>query len=207
LTSALEGSEGSASRPGRTLPPGKTRYPFYRRLGGPQGRSGQVRKISPPPGFDPQTVQPVSSRYTDYATWPTLLILNFNKTYYTHFTTISKLAVDIHISHKINPIIITYSTNFLGLTLDSMLYWKTHIDQLSSKPNSACDVIRSLKSVISTMNLRTVYFSYAHSIMKYGIIFWGISSDSYNIFRLQKRVIRIIMNAGNRISCHELFKK
>jgi hypothetical protein len=31
--------EGSASRLGRFLPPGKTRYPLYRRLGGPQGRS------------------------------------------------------------------------------------------------------------------------------------------------------------------------
>jgi hypothetical protein len=38
--------EGSASRPGRSLPPGKTRYPLYRRLVGPQDRSGQVRKIS-----------------------------------------------------------------------------------------------------------------------------------------------------------------
>jgi len=57
--------EGSASRPSRSLPPGKTRYPLYRRLGGPQGRSGQVRKISPPPGLDPWTVQPVVSRYTD----------------------------------------------------------------------------------------------------------------------------------------------
>jgi hypothetical protein len=45
-TSALEGDELPASRPGRILPPGKTRYPFYRRLGGLQGRSGQVRKIS-----------------------------------------------------------------------------------------------------------------------------------------------------------------
>jgi hypothetical protein len=60
--------EGSASRPGRTLPPGKTRCPLYRRLVGPQGRSGQVRKISPPAGFDPRTVQPVASCYTDYAT-------------------------------------------------------------------------------------------------------------------------------------------
>jgi hypothetical protein len=51
LTVALEGGEGSALHPGRTLPLGKTRYPLYRRLGGPQGRSGQVRKISPPPGF------------------------------------------------------------------------------------------------------------------------------------------------------------
>jgi hypothetical protein len=57
--------EGSASRLGRTLPPGKTRYPLYRRLGMSQGRSGQVRKISPPTGFDPQTVQPVASCYTD----------------------------------------------------------------------------------------------------------------------------------------------
>jgi hypothetical protein len=49
------------------LPPGKTRYPFHRRLGGPQGRSGRVRKISPPPGFDHPTVQPVKIRYTDCA--------------------------------------------------------------------------------------------------------------------------------------------
>jgi hypothetical protein len=32
--------------------------------GGPQGRSGLVRKISLPPGLDPRTVQPVASRYT-----------------------------------------------------------------------------------------------------------------------------------------------
>jgi hypothetical protein len=38
------------SRPGRLLPPGKTRYPLYRRLDGPQGRSGQMQKISSPPG-------------------------------------------------------------------------------------------------------------------------------------------------------------
>ena len=56
--------------------PGKTRYPLYRKLGGHQGRSGQVRKISPPPpGFDPRTVHPVASRYTDYATRPTLYIV------------------------------------------------------------------------------------------------------------------------------------
>jgi len=49
------------------LPPGKKGYPLYRWLGGPQGRSGWVRKISPAPGFDSQTVQPVASHYTDWA--------------------------------------------------------------------------------------------------------------------------------------------
>jgi hypothetical protein len=72
---AFRGSRGialpSASHPGRSLPPGKTRYPFYRRLDGLQDQSGQVRIISSPLGFDPRTVQPVASRYTDYATRPT----------------------------------------------------------------------------------------------------------------------------------------
>jgi len=62
--------EWSASRPDRSLTPRKIRYPLYRRLGGPQGWSGQVRKTQ---GFDPRTVQPVASRYTDYATRTTEL--------------------------------------------------------------------------------------------------------------------------------------
>ena len=37
MIAALEGGEWSAARPGRTLPPGKTQYPFYRRLGGATG--------------------------------------------------------------------------------------------------------------------------------------------------------------------------
>jgi len=119
----------------------------------------------------------------------------------------SKLEVVAQLSHKDNPINITSCTNFLGLTLDSTLSWKTHIDQLSSKLNTACYIIRSLKSVISTKNLRTIYFSYVHSIIAYGIIFWGNSLHSNNIFKLQKMAIRIIMNVDNRVSFRELFKK
>jgi hypothetical protein len=55
-----------APRPGRFSPEKETRYPLYRRLGGPQGRAGRLRKISPPPGFDLRKVQPVASCYADY---------------------------------------------------------------------------------------------------------------------------------------------
>ena len=41
MTTALEEGEGSASRPVRSLSQRKTRYPFYRRLLEPQGRSEQ----------------------------------------------------------------------------------------------------------------------------------------------------------------------
>ena len=66
LSSALMGGGGQ----GHTLvalPPGKTRYPLYRRLVGAQDRSGRVRKIWPLPGFDPRTVKPVASCCTDWA--------------------------------------------------------------------------------------------------------------------------------------------
>ena len=63
-SSALDGVDGQRHVPA-ALPPGRTRCPLYRRVGGPQGRSGRMRKISPPPGFDPRTFHPVASRYTD----------------------------------------------------------------------------------------------------------------------------------------------
>jgi len=66
MTVALEGGEWSVARPGRTLPPRKTWYPLYRRLGGPQGRSGQAENLVPT-RIRSRTVQPVVSRYTDWA--------------------------------------------------------------------------------------------------------------------------------------------
>jgi len=71
LTTKLEVFEVSASRHSRSLTPLKTRYSIFRGLGGPQGRSGQVRIISPTPSYHAWTVQLVASSYIDYATWPT----------------------------------------------------------------------------------------------------------------------------------------
>jgi hypothetical protein len=50
------------------LSPGKRPSTHCMRLGEPQGRYGEVRNISPPPGFNPRTFQAVASCYTDYAT-------------------------------------------------------------------------------------------------------------------------------------------
>ena len=52
------------ARPRPFTPPGMTSCPLYRKMGGPQGRSGRMRRASPPPGFDPRTIQPVVNRYT-----------------------------------------------------------------------------------------------------------------------------------------------
>jgi len=47
MTAAIEGGEWSAAHPGRTLPPGKTQYPLYRKLGVPQDRSGRAENLVP----------------------------------------------------------------------------------------------------------------------------------------------------------------
>ena len=65
-TSALDRVDGQRHAPA-ALHPGKTRYPLYRRLGGPHGRSGRMWKNLSTPGFDPRTVQPLANRYTDCA--------------------------------------------------------------------------------------------------------------------------------------------
>jgi len=64
LTSALD-VVGSQRHTSAALPPAKARYPLYRRVGGPHGRSGQARKFTSPPGLDPQIIQPVASCYND----------------------------------------------------------------------------------------------------------------------------------------------
>jgi hypothetical protein len=66
LTSALDGAEWLASRPGLFT----SRHPFDRRLDGPQNRRGQRGENSwlyRDSKSDPWVVQPVASRYTDYA--------------------------------------------------------------------------------------------------------------------------------------------
>jgi hypothetical protein len=67
LTSAQDGRGWSTLHPGHFVSGEETRYPLCSKLGGTQSRYGRVRKISLPPRFDPRTVRPVASRYTEYA--------------------------------------------------------------------------------------------------------------------------------------------
>jgi hypothetical protein len=60
---------------------------------------------------------------------------------------------------------------------------------------------------MSPETLRMVYFAYVHSIMSYGITFWGNQPYSDKICKIKKRAIRIITNSRMRDPCRELFKK
>ena len=125
-----------------------------------------------------------------------LLTLNCDKTYFVQFLTKKQKEIKLQIVTSNSIITNINSTKFLGLIIDSTLSWKEHITELTSKLNKACYAIRTLKASISPEVLRMIYFSYFHTIMTYGIIFWGNSSTSINIFRIQNRILRIMTNTN-----------
>jgi hypothetical protein len=151
----------------------------------------------------------MNKQFIDANEWfkANLLSLNFKKTYYLIFRTKNSLETNISICCENRHIIHTSNIKFLGLHIDKTLSWKFHIDQLVTKMSSTCYAIRTVKGFMSQVTLKMIYFSYVHSIMEYDIICWGNSSNSINVFRMQKQIITIIMKAKTRDPCREIYLK
>jgi hypothetical protein len=63
-------------------------------------------------------------------------------------------------------------------------------------------MIRAVKPYMPSSSLIMIY----HSVLSYGIVFWETSPSTDKLFKLQKRVIRIVTGQGVRTSCSDLFK-
>jgi hypothetical protein len=134
-----------------------------------------------------------------------LLSLNFDKTYFMKFQAKNNSLNEMNISN--NKIIPNIShLKFLGIVIDNTLSWKSHIEMITPKLTQTCFIARLIKPFLSRDTLKMIYYAYFHAIMTYGLVFWGNSSHSGNIFKLQKRIIRIIMGTRPSDSCRELFK-
>jgi hypothetical protein len=101
----------------------------------------------------------------------------------------------------------TTETRFLGLIIDNTLSWKQQIEQVVYEILVACYALRNIRYRVSLETLRVIYFAHAHSIMTYGIMFWGSSVCAHKVFTMQKEIIRIIMDSKPSDSCREIFKQ
>jgi hypothetical protein len=135
------------------------------------------------------------------------LNLNFETTNFVQFPAKHIKKTLNCIDYEENYILNSNSTSFKGLILDDTLSWKPHTNQLRTKLKSACYTLRTLTPLLTQQNMKIIYFSYFHSAMTYGIILGGNSADRDNVFKLQKRLIRLITNSSNRNLSHILFKK
>ena len=129
-------------------------------------------------------------------------LLYLNKTYFIQFTNKSTCNSDIQITYEDKQISIVNETKFLGLFIYS---WNTHIECIKSKLSSTCYAVRSVKPFLAINTLKMIYYSYFHSVMTYGLLFWGNSPDSKKIFRLQKMIIRLMAVCRYRDSFRKLF--
>jgi len=102
-----------------------------------------------------------------------LLLLNYEKMQYVHLTLKGTVLHVATIGYNNNFMSNSTSTMFLGVIIENTLSRKAHIDYLLPKLCTACYSVRTIKRFMCQENLKSIYYSYFHSLMTYGIIFWG----------------------------------
>jgi hypothetical protein len=75
------------------------------------------------------------------------------------------------------------------------------------KLSAACYAVRMMYRIMNVDALRMIYVGCFHSVMEYGVIFWGNSAGVDKVFKLQKRIVRIMAGVRSRCSCRGLFRK
>jgi hypothetical protein len=136
------------------------------------------------------------------------LVLNMTKTNAINFSLGRSDGTDpVRCALIQKEIELTDSWRFLGVTVDKGLQWNPHIDQLCSRLNSAIYAIKKIKDICGITTAKSVYYAYFHSIMSYGVMFWGMGSGMKRVFILQKRAVRTLLGMSPRDSCREVFKE
>jgi hypothetical protein len=114
------------------------------------------------------------------------MALNLDKTNLIQLKINNTPQYDLCIGYNEKYIKESENTKFLGLQIDNHLNWKNHIDQTVPKLSGACYAVRSMSHVSNNVTLKTMYFAYFHSIMKYGI-FFGVTHPAAKMYSLYKR--------------------
>ena len=118
------------------------------------------------------------------------------------------MSVNLKIGFNNNFITNSSYTKFLEVTMNNTLFWNNHIVLLMKKLRKACYKIRNAKTYMSASSFKVIYHAFFHSVMSYGIIFWGkLVAQLHNFQNTKNKAIRIMEGCGNRVSCRNLFKK
>jgi hypothetical protein len=134
------------------------------------------------------------------------LNLNATKTYFLEFRPSNQPLDNKQTHYNYKYVANVTQIKFLGLTLDDKLSWNQHIDRIINKLSSITYALKQVKYALTTDALKLIYYAQVHSIMSYGVIFWGSSPSAKGVFKLQKRIIRIVTNKKPRDSCTDVFK-
>lgn len=133
------------------------------------------------------------------------LEINYNKTKIVQFRTYQRPPLNLGPFCTKNKIEEIDNFKLLGLTLDTHLNWKKHIEQLKSKLSQFSYALGILKRNTNFETALTAYYAFVYSRFNYGIILWGESVEFDSLFILQKKCIRILANIKQPDSCKPHF--
>lgn len=102
---------------------------------------------------------------------------------------------------------IVNSVKFLGIYVDHQLNWGRHIDYVKMRLSRVVYLIGRLKQCVTVNYIRSAYFAFFQSIMKYCLLLWGSSPRIVEVLKLQKKVIRIINGSNFLEHCKPIFIK
>lgn len=135
------------------------------------------------------------------------LEINNKKTKIIQFRPYQKQQLDLQvISNSLN---IQETDNFtlLGITLDSHLNWKSHVEKIKTKLSQFTYALSVIKINTNRDCALSAYYAYAYAWLRYGVVLWGHSTDTNDLFVIQKKCLRIINNIRPRESCKPHFLK
>ena len=84
-----------------------------------------------------------------------------------------------HLSFTIQDNVIDYvnSFNFLCITFDCHLTWKSHIRNLAIKLSRISGILHSLRNMFPVVILQKLYVSLVCPQLTYGLLAWGSKCD------------------------------
>ena len=94
--------------------------------------------------------------------------------------------------------------NFLGVTINQNLTWKSHTSTLATKIGKSVGILTRLKRFLPTSILKMIYNSLILSRLNYGILAWGF--DMGRLVVLQKKAIRAIFRTKYNAHTEPYFK-
>ena len=143
------------------------------------------------------------------------LSLNITKTNFIIFNP-KRSVIDLHVVNDMKELNLgnqtinrVNCTKFLGIHIDEELDWSAHIDHVAKKISSGSYAIRSAKHILSTQNLRSLYFCLVHSHLAYGNMIWGSAYQCKlnKLVKLQKKCVRHICKLSYNESTSPHLKK
>ena len=135
------------------------------------------------------------------------LSLNAAKTKFMLFHNYQKIINEDDRPHlTINDTVIEHVTefNFLGLTINEFMNWKSHSSKISNKISRTLGVMNRLKRYLPFSALKLMYSSLILSHLQFAITSWGFEWE--RLSKLQKRAIRIMTNSKYNAHTDPLFK-